>query len=106
LFVGKTLLHGDVLMWLMKTLLTSGCTNQRGAGHNTLSSSIAFCIAVNKYQAQVDKYHDDRKWSWLPFHFKRRSGLESGVASFFGVIFIAKSSGLCRKRINKDEFKL
>ncbi len=20
-------------MWLMKTLLTSGCTNQRGAGH-------------------------------------------------------------------------
>ncbi|HBY4457703.1 TPA: mannose-6-phosphate isomerase, partial [Klebsiella pneumoniae] len=21
-----------VLMWLMKTLLTSGCTNQRGAG--------------------------------------------------------------------------
>ncbi|MGT1915725.1 hypothetical protein SPM43_19690, partial [Enterobacter chengduensis] len=30
--VGKTLLHGDVLMWLMKTLLTSGCTNQRGAG--------------------------------------------------------------------------
>ncbi|WP_255308645.1 hypothetical protein, partial [Enterobacter hormaechei] len=26
-------LHGDVLMWLMKTLLTSGCTNQRGAGH-------------------------------------------------------------------------
>ncbi|RWS60620.1 hypothetical protein DN597_27465, partial [Enterobacter cloacae] len=34
LFVGKTLLHGDVLMWLMKTLLTSGCTNQRGAGHN------------------------------------------------------------------------
>ncbi|RWT27641.1 hypothetical protein DN460_13680, partial [Enterobacter cloacae] len=36
LFVGKTLLHGDVLMWLMKTLLTSGCTNQRGAGHSHL----------------------------------------------------------------------
>ncbi|TXP98947.1 hypothetical protein FV290_24385, partial [Escherichia coli] len=36
LFVGKTLLHGDVLMWLMKTLLTSGCTNQRGAGHRRL----------------------------------------------------------------------
>ncbi|MEX5413350.1 hypothetical protein, partial [Atlantibacter hermannii] len=35
LFVGKTLLHGDVLMWLMKTLLTSGCINQRGAGHKT-----------------------------------------------------------------------
>ncbi|KLQ51320.1 hypothetical protein ABF70_06565, partial [Enterobacter hormaechei subsp. steigerwaltii] len=27
-------LHGDVLMWLMKTLLTSGCTNQRGAGQS------------------------------------------------------------------------
>ncbi|KAA1861494.1 hypothetical protein EA184_19920, partial [Escherichia coli] len=36
LFVGKTLLHGDVLMWLMKTLLTSGCTNQRGAGQNDI----------------------------------------------------------------------
>jgi len=33
LLVGKTLLHGDVLMWLMNTLLISGCTNQRGAGH-------------------------------------------------------------------------
>ena len=33
LFVGKTLLHGDVLMWLMKTLLTSRCINQREAGH-------------------------------------------------------------------------
>ncbi|MFP2767773.1 hypothetical protein ACLEUJ_25775, partial [Escherichia coli] len=39
LFVGKTLLHGDVLMWLMKTLLTSGCTNQRGAGHTTQKAS-------------------------------------------------------------------
>ncbi|RYM60803.1 hypothetical protein BSQ98_19220 [Serratia liquefaciens] len=32
LFVGKTLLHEGVLMWLMKTLLTSRCINQRGAG--------------------------------------------------------------------------
>ncbi|MCV2767569.1 hypothetical protein KVN90_12100, partial [Enterobacter hormaechei] len=39
LFVGKTLLHGDVLMWLMKTLLTSGCTNQRGAGHKIINIS-------------------------------------------------------------------
>ncbi|MDM7074361.1 hypothetical protein QUG65_21520, partial [Enterobacter asburiae] len=38
LFVGKTLLHGDVLMWLMKTLLTSGCTNQRGAGQGWLTA--------------------------------------------------------------------
>lgn len=33
LFVGKTLLHGDVLMWLMKTLRTLWCINQRGVGH-------------------------------------------------------------------------
>lgn len=33
LFVGKTLLHGDVLMWLMKTLRTSWCINQRGVDH-------------------------------------------------------------------------
>ncbi|WP_237766024.1 hypothetical protein, partial [Enterobacter hormaechei] len=39
LFVGKTLLHGDVLMWLMKTLLTSGCTNQRGAGQGWKKSN-------------------------------------------------------------------
>ncbi|WP_415583550.1 hypothetical protein, partial [Klebsiella quasipneumoniae] len=37
LFVGKTLLHGVVLMWLMKTLLTSRCINQRGAGHSTFT---------------------------------------------------------------------
>ncbi|MES3480739.1 hypothetical protein QDQ08_11345, partial [Citrobacter freundii] len=44
LFVGKTLLHGDVLMWLMKTLLTSGCTNQRGAGqgHKKLESTVRY----------------------------------------------------------------
>ncbi|KAB0899976.1 hypothetical protein FZH93_18990, partial [Cronobacter sakazakii] len=45
LFVGKTLLHGDVLMWLMKTLLTSGCTNQRGAGHPP-HKLFHFCCAV------------------------------------------------------------
>ncbi|MDX7506432.1 hypothetical protein SJ593_26770, partial [Citrobacter freundii] len=33
--------HGDVLMWLMKTLLTSGCTNQRGAGQPTFYPLIA-----------------------------------------------------------------
>ncbi|OZP67476.1 hypothetical protein CIG53_14770, partial [Enterobacter asburiae] len=43
LFVGKTLLHGDVLMWLMKTLLTSGCTNQRGAGHMMSILSKVLC---------------------------------------------------------------
>lgn len=34
LFVGKTLFHGDVLMWIMKTLLTSVCINLRGAGQS------------------------------------------------------------------------
>ncbi|CAM7442220.1 Integrase catalytic domain-containing protein [Klebsiella pneumoniae] len=49
LFVGKTLLHGDVLMWLMKTLLTSGCTNQRGAGQSQYGSDDwqRFCRANN-----------------------------------------------------------
>lgn len=28
-------------MWLMKTLLTSGCTNQRGAGHHTWDNNIS-----------------------------------------------------------------
>lgn len=43
LFVGKTLLHGDVLMWLMKTLLTSVCINQLGAGHITLPPLANMC---------------------------------------------------------------
>ncbi|PLM67868.1 hypothetical protein CWM85_04745, partial [Klebsiella michiganensis] len=46
LFVGKTLLHGDVLMWLMKTLLTSGCTNQRGAGHNQSTRLLSIKLGV------------------------------------------------------------
>lgn len=40
LFVGKTLLHGDVLMCLMKTLLTSRCINQWGAGQQILYSEM------------------------------------------------------------------
>ncbi|WP_420172256.1 hypothetical protein, partial [Lelliottia nimipressuralis] len=51
LFVGKTLLHGDVLMWLMKTLLTSGCTNQRGAGQLHLGFFLS--IQVINYIRQV-----------------------------------------------------
>ncbi|MCU2760540.1 hypothetical protein N8S07_25475, partial [Enterobacter hormaechei subsp. steigerwaltii] len=49
LFVGKTLLHGDVLMWLMKTLLTSGCTNQRGAGH--LAMNLPTAVVLKFYCA-------------------------------------------------------
>jgi hypothetical protein len=44
LFVGKTLIHGDALTLLMKTLRTSRCINQRQAGHfpcKYLNSSLA-----------------------------------------------------------------
>ncbi|MGK4436438.1 hypothetical protein ACSMDY_09450, partial [Raoultella ornithinolytica] len=50
LFVGKTLLHGVVLMWLMKTLLTSRCINQRGAGHTRKP----VVVGANPIQASVD----------------------------------------------------
>ncbi|TBL61158.1 hypothetical protein EYY97_11845 [Hafnia paralvei] len=40
LFVGKMRLHGDVLTLLMKTLLTSRCINQRGAGYNNAAQAI------------------------------------------------------------------
>ncbi len=33
-------------MWLMKTLLTSGCTNQRGAGHYVLFT-VGFIWTLN-----------------------------------------------------------
>ncbi|MCK8539939.1 hypothetical protein LNQ43_11860, partial [Yersinia ruckeri] len=48
LFVGKTLLHGHVLMWLMKTLLTSPCINQLGAGHSRLSCWCAIFIDAHR----------------------------------------------------------
>ncbi|PPS50661.1 hypothetical protein BWR12_13180, partial [Citrobacter braakii] len=55
LFVGKTLLHGDVLMWLMKTLLTSGCTNQRGAGQEQYRKETGNVIGkgVNRDAAEI-----------------------------------------------------
>ncbi|CAM8677243.1 hypothetical protein KLUYMM157B_10070 [Kluyvera sp. M-M157-B] len=56
LFIGKTLLHGDVLMWLMKTLLTSGCTNQRGAGQFIFSIYyIVYCI--NDMESELQKHN-------------------------------------------------
>ncbi|MCU2364496.1 hypothetical protein N8Q21_25540, partial [Enterobacter hormaechei subsp. xiangfangensis] len=53
LFVGKTLLHGDVLMWLMKTLLTSGCTNQRGAGQFESKCAVH---STSLYEVCFDNY--------------------------------------------------
>ncbi|WP_230682193.1 hypothetical protein, partial [Cronobacter sakazakii] len=57
LFVGKTLLHGDVLMWLMKTLLTSRCINQRGAGHLKFNLE-AFLAGAHPLQRFHDCYVD------------------------------------------------
>ncbi|WP_237768416.1 family 1 glycosylhydrolase, partial [Enterobacter hormaechei] len=67
LFVGKTLLHGDVLMWLMKTLLTSGCTNQRGAGqlHKGISEGCN-CLGYHMWTF-IDN------WSWCNA-YKNRYG--------------------------------
>ncbi|WP_275345257.1 hypothetical protein, partial [Klebsiella pneumoniae] len=39
-------LHGDVLMWLMKTLLTSRCINQRGAGQRPALRPGLWCLLV------------------------------------------------------------
>ncbi|MGV4017521.1 hypothetical protein ACV8S6_19110, partial [Citrobacter freundii] len=57
LFVGKTLLHGDVLMWLMKTLLTSGCTNQRGAGHAPAQNQLTMNYRMLTLMKRVLKKH-------------------------------------------------
>ncbi|WP_203402027.1 hypothetical protein, partial [Escherichia coli] len=61
LFVGKTLLHGDVLMWLMKTLLTSGCTNQRGAGHTRCKGE----LVVLTNTAQILKVASRAGWDYI-----------------------------------------
>ncbi|MCM8141215.1 lipid kinase, partial [Enterobacter cloacae] len=54
--------HGDVLMWLMKTLLTSGCTNQRGAGQAQDAGALNAMAAASGtdlagYQAQLKTTH-------------------------------------------------
>ncbi|WP_447883063.1 hypothetical protein, partial [Serratia fonticola] len=57
LFVGKTLLHGHVLMWLMKTLLTSPCINQLGAGQtfsNIFEPCVEFLFILRHAQQTTD----------------------------------------------------
>ncbi|PLJ07597.1 hypothetical protein B6J59_24395 [Klebsiella pneumoniae] len=44
LFIGKSLLHGDVLMWLMNTLLILVYVNKRCVGH------IEYYMTINHYQ--------------------------------------------------------
>ncbi|MGQ6395632.1 hypothetical protein ACUNEX_05555, partial [Serratia sp. IR-2025] len=61
LFVGKTLLHGDVLMWLMKTLLTSGCTNQRGAGQTGSLKKKCSCPAEKMQATNLAKWSISHK---------------------------------------------
>ncbi|RXI18657.1 hypothetical protein DOD04_11830, partial [Klebsiella michiganensis] len=51
LFVGKTLLHRDALTLLMKTLLTSRCINQRGAGHEALMGLCPYNLLCFKFIA-------------------------------------------------------
>ncbi|WP_237767269.1 hypothetical protein, partial [Enterobacter hormaechei] len=46
--------HGDVLMWLMKTLLTSGCTNQRGAGQKNYLSELCEFVAQTMMTSEDD----------------------------------------------------
>ncbi|MCM7511042.1 hypothetical protein M8R78_22035, partial [Enterobacter hormaechei] len=63
--------HGDVLMWLMKTLLTSGCTNQRGAGQwigacNELTQDNLDPISrtpETKYCAVQMEAIEDQRWA-------------------------------------------
>ncbi|WP_224146698.1 hypothetical protein, partial [Klebsiella aerogenes] len=75
LFVGKTLLHGDVLMWLMKTLLTSGCTNQRGAGHNGMPGAgrvvdlSILAVTTGPGQAQVINCEVIRDKKWVNVYY-------------------------------------
>ncbi|AVE51431.1 hypothetical protein AM354_18415 [Serratia marcescens] len=68
-------------MWLMKTLLTSGCTNQRGAGQclykfkvvNVMPDSRAkniFCVTTplehfTRYTSMSVKRSFDRRQPWI-----------------------------------------
>ncbi|MFH2945207.1 hypothetical protein ABK883_23400 [Enterobacter roggenkampii] len=71
MFVGKTLLHGDVLMWLMKTLLTSGCTNQRGAGHGVSDHGIRFWLRALRNIGVIDIDDESHYLSFTLKHIER-----------------------------------
>ncbi|GJA01567.1 hypothetical protein ECV0102_19150 [Enterobacter cloacae] len=44
-------------MWLMKTLLTSGCTNQRGAGHHAYESAQIQCARALHFILDAKNQH-------------------------------------------------
>ncbi len=61
LFIEKTLLHGDVFMWLLKTWLTSRCVHQRRVDQylDPFHSGYTYCgphhsVCLNVYQLSLD----------------------------------------------------
>ncbi|EDW6139443.1 hypothetical protein GYM26_004946 [Escherichia coli] len=51
-------------MWLMKTLLTSGCTNQRGAGQNRECTNPTFSKLSHPSGFYLSRRFLD-VWIWL-----------------------------------------
>lgn len=51
-------------MWLMKTLLTSGCTNQRGAGHKALVLKIPKSRILTETDGPFAKFRNDPLMPW------------------------------------------
>ncbi|MDW3283427.1 hypothetical protein NQ232_27395, partial [Escherichia coli] len=72
-------------MWLMKTLLTSGCTNQRGAGHDGWIVNVNHDVMLNpdseyeRFQPADDLYPtqcvemllDGKEWSNASITFNK-----------------------------------
>ncbi|WP_241030026.1 DUF6246 family protein, partial [Enterobacter cloacae] len=93
LFVGKTLLHGDVLMWLMKTLLTSGCTNQRGAGHKSGILSRKAIMAAHAVLSACCEDDVGDLIGWMKPSKSRKRGFmwRKGIMSPQEMVIIAQS---------------
>ncbi|WP_237770378.1 hypothetical protein, partial [Enterobacter hormaechei] len=80
---GKTLLHGDVLMWLMKTLLTSGCTNQRGAGQ-WLSKCPNMWLICKQTNSDKSRIYNSKFENWLHVDDKELWRFEVFTNEFLG----------------------
>lgn len=81
-------------MWLMKTLLTSGCTNQRGAGHRhyviTEDSVIASWPSRSDKESEIIQLNDGRiitANNVRRFNFIDISKIESLTAIDDGIVF-------------------
>ena len=63
-------------MWLMKTLLTSGCTNQRGAGHgNSAAKGVGVQVIKDNTPLEFNKKYNigtlqnqETRYITLPLH--------------------------------------